>query len=146
MPCGIPDPPTPEHHRHILTDLLAAFNIGRTAAIDSSQHRRHARQFCELLDATTNAAPATLEIHVMSDDRGIRSTRTVCAWLEHHPRVHMHVVPSNAWINQAAPLLSALTDTFMRGAVAAAETFDAALCRWSETWDAHPTTFVWTHQ
>ena len=45
--------------------------------------------------------PAELDIHLICDNYGTHKTPAIRAWLERHPRFHVHFTPTgSSWINQ----------------------------------------------
>ena len=54
--------------------------------------------------------PDGLDVHVVCDDHGTHKTPGVNAWLERHPRFHMHFTPTcSSWLNQAERLFAEIT-------------------------------------
>lgn len=77
----------------------------------SSTHRRHrAVEFKKFLTKIEREVPDGLDVHVVCDNYGTHKSPTVTAWLEKHPRFHMHFTPTySSWINQVERLFAEVT-------------------------------------
>ena len=98
---GMPERRTHDYVRHGTTSLFAALNTVDGTVI-SSLHRRHrAVEFRKFLAKIDTQVPEHLEVHLICDNYGTHKSPTVTAWLERHPRFHMHFTPTySSWINQ----------------------------------------------
>ena len=73
-------------------------------------------------------------------------TPTVKAWLEKHPRFHMHFTPAySSWINQVERFFGFVTEDLLRRSDhRSVQAFEADTRAWVKTWNEHPTPFTWT--
>ncbi len=122
---GMPEKRTHDYLRHGTTSLFAAFNTADGSVI-SSLHRRHRSiEFKKFLIKIDTEVPDGLDIHLVCDNYGTHKSPVVKAWLEKHPRFHVHFTPTySSWINQVErffayitadllqPFLSAWLETF----------------------------------
>ena len=85
----------------------------------SALHRRHrAVEFKKFLVAIDKAVPAELDVHLVCDNLATHKTPAVRAWLERHPRFHIHFTPTGpSWINQVERWFGYLTDQLLRRGV-----------------------------
>lgn len=90
-----------EYYRHGTLSLYAALNT-RTGEILGQTVPRHTSQaFVEFLDEIVSSQPRRREIHVIIDNLSAHKTKTVTAFLDAHPWVHLHVTPTySSWLNQ----------------------------------------------
>ncbi len=132
--------------RHETTSLLAAFNCD-DGSVASSLHRRQRsiefKKFLAKIDATV---PDGLEVHLVCDNHGTHQSPAVRAWLDKHPRFHVHYTPtSSSWINQVERLFADVTaDLLQRSDHRCAYALEADMRSWIETWTGDPKPFIWT--
>jgi transposase len=143
---GMPERRTHDYVRHGTTSLFAAFNIADGTVI-SQLHRQHrAMEFRKFLNAIDRAVPADLDVHLICDNYGTHKTPIIRAWLDRHPRFHMHFTPTgSSWINQVERWFAYLTDQLVRrGVHKSVAKLEADIRRWIANWNAEPKPFVWT--
>ena len=143
---GMPERRTHDYVRNGLTTLFAAFDVA-TGEVISSLHRRHrATEFKKFLLRIDKQVPAHLDIHLICDNYGTHKTPAIRAWLERHPRFHMHFTPTNSsWINQVERWFGFLTDQMIRrGAHKNIQALEADIRAWIKNWNQNPTPFTWT--
>ena len=143
---GMPERRTHDYARHGVTSLFAAFNIADGTVI-SALHRRHRHQeFLKFLKQIDKNVPDDLDVHVVCDNYGTHKTPVVQAWLDRHPRFHMHFTPTgSSWINQVERWFGFLTDQMIRrGVHKSVQALEADIRAWTENWNEDPRPFAWT--
>jgi len=143
---GMPERRTHDYVRHGITSLFAAFNTADGTVI-SALHRRHrAVEFKKFLTRIDAAVPAGLDVHLICDNYGTHKTPAITAWLDKHPRFHMHFTPtSSSWINQVERWFGFLTDQMIRrGTHTSVQALEADIRSWVAGWNVNPRPFVWT--
>jgi hypothetical protein len=87
-----------------------------------------------------------LDVHLICDNYGTHKTPAINAWLQRHPRFHMHFTPtSSSWINQVERWFGFLTDQMIRhGTHTSVQALEADIRSWVGTWNDNPKPFVWT--
>src|SRR3954464_15202981 len=143
---GMPEKRTHDYIRHGVTSLFAAFNTADGTVI-SSLHRRHRTiEFKKFLTKIDNQVPEHLEVHLVCDNYGTHKSPTVIAWLERHPRFHMHFTPTySSWINQVERFFAYVTtDLLQRSDHRSVQALEADLRRWIKAWNQDPRPFIWT--
>ena len=144
-------PNMPERHTHdyvrqATTSLFSAFNTADGTLI-SSMHRRHRsielEKFLAKIDATV---PADLDVHLVCDNYGTHKSPAVRAWLDKHPRFHMHYTPTySSWINQVERFFAYITaDLLQRSDHRSVQALEADLGAWMVAWNENPRPFIWT--
>jgi transposase len=70
----------------------------------------------------------------------------VKAWLEKHPRFHLHFTPTSAsWLNQVERFFALITqERIRRGAFTSVSDLESAIMAYLEHHNADPKPFVWT--
>ena len=87
---GMPERRTHDYLRHGITTLFAALDVA-TGEVIGSIHRRHrASEFRKFLAKLDKQVPAELDVHLICDNYSTHKAPTVRAWLDAHPRFHMH--------------------------------------------------------
>jgi transposase len=88
------------------------------------------------------------DLHVILDNSSTHSTPAVDAWLAAHPRVQFHFTPTGAsWLNLVEVWFSLLTrKSVRRGSFDTVKALVTHIGRYIETWNDHPTPFVWTKE
>jgi transposase len=143
---GMPERRTHDYVRNGITTLFAAFDTA-TGEVISSVHRRHrAVEFKKFLAKIDKEVPAHLDIHLICDNYGTHKTPAIKAWLERHPRFHMHFTPTgSSWINQVERWFGFLADRMIRrGAHKSVQALEADIRAWVANWNNDPKPFIWT--
>jgi transposase len=143
---GMPERRTHDYVRHGITSLFAAFNVADGTVITALHRRHRAAEFRTFLAAIDKAVPADLDVHLICDNYGTHKTPAIRAWLDRHPRFHMHFTPtSSSWINQVERWFGFLTDQMIRrGAHTSVRALEADIRSWTAGWNDNPRPFVWT--
>ena len=143
---GMPEKRTHDYVRHGVTTLFAAFDTG-TGQVISSIHRRHrAAEFKRFLTKIDKEVPAHLDIHLICDNYGTHKTPAIKAWLDRHPRFHMHYTPTySSWVNQVERWFGFLDEQkIRRGAHKNVHALEADIRAWVADWNTNPKPFIWT--
>ena len=142
---GMPERRSHDYVRSGVTSLFAAFDIADGTVI-SALHRRHrAVEFKKFLVAIDKAVPAALDVHLVCDNLATHKTPAVRAWLERHPRFHIHFTPTgSSWINQVERWFGYLTDQLLRrGVHKSVAALEKDVRIWIDNWNQDPKPFVW---
>jgi transposase-like protein/transposase len=143
---GMPERRTRDYVRNDLTTVFAAFDVA-TGEVIGSLHRRHrAAEFKKFLITIDRQVPAHLDVHLICDNHGTHKTPAIRAWLERHPRFHMHFTPTgSSWINRVERWFGFLADQMIRrGAHKNVQALEADIRAWIKNWNADPKPFIWT--
>jgi transposase len=143
---GMPERRTHDYARYGVTSLFAAFNIADGTVI-SQLHRRHRQQeFLAFLKKIDKNVPTGLDVHVVCDNYGTHKTPAVRAWLDRHPRFHMHFTPTgSSWINQVERWFAYLTGQMIRrGVHKSVQALETDIRAWVQNWNDDPRPFAWT--
>jgi len=142
---GMPERRTHDYVRHGTTSLFAAFNVDNGAVISQTYRRRRAVEFKKFLIAIDKAVPAELDVHLVCDNLSTHKTPAVNAWLEGHPRFHMHFTPTgSSWVNQVERWFGFLTDQLLRrGVHKSVQSLEKDVRDWIKNWNQDPQPFVW---
>jgi transposase len=90
-----------EYYRHGTLSLYAALNTSTGEIIGQTVPRHTSAAFVEFLGDLVASQPRRREIHVIVDNLSAHKTKGVDAFLDAHPRVHLHFTPTySSWLNQ----------------------------------------------
>jgi transposase len=90
-----------EYYRHGTLSLFAALNTKTGEVLGQTVPRHTSEAFVAFLGELVASQPRHREIHVILDNLSTHKTKTVAAFLEAHPQVHLHFTPTYAsWLNQ----------------------------------------------
>src|SRR5215218_6005198 len=143
---GMPERRTHDYLRHGITTLFAALDVA-TGEVIGSIHRRHrASEFRKFLAKLDKQVPAELDVHLICDNYSTHKARTVRAWLDAHPRFHMHFTPTySSWLNQVERWFGLLTDKQLRrGVHKNLQALERDIRAWIAQWNDNPQPFTWT--
>src|ERR687898_2098282 len=90
-----------EYYRHGTLSLYAALNTSTGEIIGQTVPRHTSEAFIDFLGDVLATQPRRREIHVIVDNLSAHKTTRVQAFLDAHPRVHLHFTPTySSWLNQ----------------------------------------------
>ena len=144
---GLPARQTHDYRRHGLTSLYAALEIasGKVTGECSERHTgMDFLRFLRLLDRRYRRR----QLHVVLDNSSTHSTPEVRAWLDAHPRIHLHFTPSGAsWLNMVEAWFGILTrKSVLRGSFPSVKALIKHIQDYITHWNDNPTPFVWTKE
>lgn len=138
-----------EYERKGALQLFGAFNTQTGKVLGILRRRKRQIEFIELLEAVDAQAPAGVtRIRIVCDNISIHKGKRVRAWLERHPRFHMHFTPVHcSWMNQIEQWFSIL----QRKRLSAPNFADLAelevrIHAFIAEWNQHAHPFAWTKE
>jgi transposase len=91
---------THDYKRNGTTTLFAALDVLTGRVIGQCLPRHRHDEFLKFLRKIDRSVPKSLELHLIVDNYGTHNHPNVRAWLEKHPRFHLHFTPtSSSWLN-----------------------------------------------
>lgn len=91
---------THDYYRHGTTTLFAALNYLDGKIISRTEDRHRHIEWLRFLRQINRETQSDIDIHIVLDNYGSHKHPKVMAWLEKHPRFHMHFTPTSAsWMN-----------------------------------------------
>ena len=103
-------------------------------------------EFLKFLRVLDREFPRSLQLHLIVDNYGTHTHPNVKAWLEKHPRFHLHFTPtSSSWLNLVERWFRELTQKAIRRGVfpSVADLIDA-IQAYVDAYNEDPKPFVWT--
>ena len=136
---------TNEYVRHGTQSLLAALEIASGRVVAQVKQRRTSVIFLNFMNDVVATFPNT-ELHAVLDNLNIHKNQAAQDWLQHHPRVHFHYIPTHAsWMNLIECFFSILTRQGLSQSVhQSRKQLKEFLLRHLENYNQHCTPFVWT--
>jgi len=137
---------THDYRRHGTTCLFAALDVLEGTVIGSCYPRHRNIEFRKFLRQIDCNVPACLDIHIILDNYGTHTHPQVKAWLEKHPRFHLHFTPtSSSWLNLVERWFGEITrKRIRRGVFHSVPELVAAIEDYICVNNKEPTPFVWT--
>lgn len=137
---------THDYKRHGTTTLFAALDVATGSVLHECMPRHRHQEFLRFLRRLEKSVPAGLDIHVILDNYSTHKHEKVERWLERHPRVTFHFVPTSAsWLNLVELLFNELQRRQLkRLAVTGVPELIAAITTYLDRRNTDPTPFVWT--
>ena len=90
-----------DYKRNGTTTLFAALNVATGEVIGQCMKRHRHQEWLKFLRTIERTTPKGLSLHLIADNYATHNHPKVKAWLERHPRFHMHFTPtSGSWLNQ----------------------------------------------
>lgn len=137
---------THDYKRHGTTTLFAALNTldGTVIGTCMKQHRHEEwLKFLRLIDRKT---PADRNVHLIVDNYGTHKHPDVGAWLERHPRFHVHFTPTSAsWANMVERFFRDITgQRLRRGVFRSVAELEQAIADYLDHHNQQPKPFIWT--
>src|SRR5438874_1638092 len=137
---------THDYKRNGTTTLFAALNIldGKVIADCMPQHRHQEwLKFLRLIDKST---PRRKQLHLIIDNYSPHKHPAVQAWLEQHPRFHIHFTPTSAsWLNMVERFFRDITQKqIRRGCFANVAELIETIEHYVAQHNSNPKPFVWT--
>ncbi len=109
---------THDYKRNGTTTLFAALNTLDGSLIGQCLPRHRHQEFLKFLRTLDREFPSDMELHLIVDNYRTHKHANVNAWLQKHPRFHLHFTPtSSSWLNLVERWLRELTDKALRRGV-----------------------------
>ena len=137
---------THDYKRHGTTTLFAALDVATGEVVHECLPRHRHQEFLRFLRKIERSVASELDIHMILDNYATHKHPAVRAWLDKHPRVHFHFIPtSSSWLNLVERFFSELTTRQLkRLAVTSVDQLIEAINHYIDRRNDNPTPFVWT--
>ena len=137
---------THDYKRHGTTTLFAALNLLDGSVIGRCMDRHRHQEFIKFLGMIDANTPADLDLHLIVDNYGTHKHANVIAWLEQHPRFHLHFTPTaSSWLNMVERFFAEITrKRIRRGVFKSLTDLEIAIYKYLAEHNEHPKHFVWT--
>jgi transposase len=137
---------THDYKRHGTTTLFAALNILDGSVIGCCQPRHRHEEWLKFLRRVDRETPQDKQLHLVCDNYSTHKHPNVIAWLDKHPRFHIHFTPTSAsWLNMVERFFRDLTtDRLRRGVFRSVPELVMAIQQYVATHNHNPKPFIWT--
>ncbi len=137
---------THDYKRHGTTTLFAALDVLTGEVIGSCLPRHRHSEFLKFLKVIDTEVPVGLDVHLILDNYATHKHPTVLAWLDKHPRFHLHFTPtSSSWLNLVERWFRELTDKALRrGVFHSVPDLIAAIQDYLNAHNDNPKPLIWT--
>jgi transposase len=148
LPLGIGHVRTRTHDyiRHGTVTLFAALSYLDGKIISRIAERHTHAQWLSFLRQIDRQTPPGLALHLIADNYSTHKHPRVKAWLQRHPRFHMHFVPtSSSWLNLVERFFRDLSEDALReGSFRNVRELTAAIETYLSQRNLHPKAYRWT--
>jgi transposase len=137
---------THDYKRHGTTTLFAAMNTLDGKVISRCAERHRHTEWISFLRQINRETPKGKELHLICDNYATHKHPKVIAWLENHPRFHVHFTPTSAsWLNMVERFFRSISaDRLERGVFRSVPELIAAIEDYIAMHNENPKPFVWT--
>jgi transposase len=137
---------THDYKRNGTTTLFAALNVLTGVVIGQCLPMHRNGEFLKFLRTIDRQVPKGLQIHMILDNCGTHTHDNVVAWMDKHPRFHLHFIPtSSSWLNMVERWFRELTEkAIRRGVFKSVPDLIAAIEAYLQANNNDPKPFVWT--
>jgi transposase len=137
---------THDYKRHGTTTLFAALNTLDGTVIGQCLPRHRHQEFLKFLRKLDREFPKKLQLHLIVDNYQTHKHPNVNAWLQKHPRFHLHFTPtSTSWLNLVERWFSELTNkTIRRGVFHSVPDLITQIEDYLANYNHDATPFAWT--
>lgn len=137
---------THDYKRNGTTTLFAALDVLEGKVIGDCYKRHRHQEFLKFLRRIHREFPGKTPLHVVMDNYGTHGTPEVKAWLNRHPRIVVHYVPTScSWLNLIERWFAELTTKrIRRDSFRSVEDLILAIEEFLAVWNEKPKPFVWT--
>lgn len=143
---GTPERREFEYRRHGVQSLLAALLVHEGRVIGRVEETHSRVEFIRFLELIDRETPRDKDLHMILDNLQVHKTPEVNAWLERHPRFHLHFTPTHAsWLNQIEIWFSILGRRLLRrGIFTSKEDQAQQIAAFIEKYNRTSKPFAWT--
>jgi transposase len=136
-----------EYYRHGTLSLYAALNTSTGEIIGQTVPRHTSAAFVDFLGELVASQPRRREIHVIVDNLSAHKTKGVDAFLDAHPRVHLHFTPTySSWLNQVELWFAKIErDLLARGIFTSLPDLARKIRRYITRYNDDPKPIRWTY-
>ena len=109
---------THDYKRNGSTTLFAELDVLTGMIISQCMPRHRHQEWLKFLKTIDRQVSKDLQIHLILDNYATHKHDDVRAWLDKHPRFHLHFTPtSSSWLNLVERWFRELTDKALRRGV-----------------------------
>lgn len=126
--------------------MFAALNLLDGTVIGRCMDRHRHQEFIKFLKTIDKNTPSDLDLHLIADNYATHKHPDVVKWLDHHPRFHMHFIPTSfSWLNLVERFFAEITrKRIRRGIFKSVTDLEVAIYRYLAEHNDHPKPFIWT--
>ncbi len=137
---------THDYKRNGTTTLFAALDVLEGTVVGQCLPRHRHQEFLKFLRTLEREFPGPRELHLIVDNYRTHKHDNVDAWLQKHPRFHLHFIPtSSSWLNLVERWFRELTEKALRrGVFHNVPELTEAIEAFLAAHNTDPKPFVWT--
>ena len=107
---------THDYYRHGTITLFAALNYLDGKIISRTEPGHTHVEWLRFLKQLDRETPGDIDLHLIIDNYATHKHANVKAWLQRHPRFHLHFTPTgSSWLNLIERFFADITQDAIRG-------------------------------
>jgi transposase len=136
---------THDYYRHGTIALFAALNYIEGKVIHCTAARHTHREWLRFLKQIADETPKGVDLHLILDNYSTHKDARVTAWLQRHPRFHLHFTPtSSSWLNLVERFFRDISqDVIREGSFASTGELTEAILMYMVQRNQAPRRYVW---
>ena len=136
---------THDYYRHGTLTFFAALNYLNGKVIAQSAPRPRHQEWRRFLKQIAAEVPAGQQIHLILDNYGPHKHAKVRAWLQKHPRFHLHFTPTaSSWLNLVERFFRDLSqEVVLAGSFSSVQQLEEAVFGYLQERNLCPKRYVW---
>jgi transposase len=137
-----------EYFRHGTLSLYAALDTQTGAVVGKTAAKHTSAEFVAFLAELAASQPQDKGLHVVVDNLSAHKTDRVERFLQEHPRVKMHFIPTySSWLNQVECWFSKIErDVIARGVFTSVKDLAKKLMRYIRSYNRQAKPIKWTYK
>lgn len=136
-----------EYVRKGTLSLYAAFETGSGEVFGKTTSRHTSPEFVAFLEDLVARQPDEQQIHLIADNLSAHKTQLVDQFLQEHPNVHLHFIPTySSWLNQVELWFSKIErDLIHRGIFKSVDDLSRKIMRYIRKYNDDPRPVKWRY-
>jgi transposase/transposase-like protein len=136
-----------EYYRHGTLSLYAALNTRTGAMLGKTAAHHTTQEFVAFLTELVVNQTRGKELHIIDDNLSDHKTKHVTQYIEHHPNVHLHYLPTySSWLNQVENWFAKIErEVIARGVFTSVKDLARKLMRFIRHYNRAPKPLKWTY-
>jgi len=137
---------THDYKRNGVTTLFAALDVLNGTVLSMTDQLHRHQEWIGFLKTIDRSTPKSKQLHLIVDNYATHKHPEVLAWLDKHPRFHIHFTPtSSSWLNMVERFFRDITDKrIRRGVFTSVAELEAAIKEYILAHNNDPKPFIWT--
>jgi hypothetical protein len=135
---------THDYYRNGTLTLFASLNYLEGKLITPTTEYHRPQEWLAFLQKIDKKTPKKFAIHLISNNYGTHKHPEVSAWLDEHPKFHMHFTPtSSSWMNLVEQFFRGLTGFLVEGSFNSVKQLSDSIMAHLAEHNHNPMRYIW---